>query len=125
MTVDFSKQIKNSNKFRQPALKFLETGSYCQYPAGTSEYFKYWDEQMDRCKYGYTADDGDFISGYNYFYLNFCPIQRIIYTTITNPDGSTTTKKTRDLQFPDFYDYDYYFFYQQKMQKSKANICAH
>lgn len=108
--VDFNKQIKNSNKFRQPALRFLGAGSYCQYPEGTSEYFKYWDEQMDRCKYGYTADDGDFISGYNYFYLNFCPIQRIIYTTINNPDGSTKIKKTRDLQFPDFYDYDYYFF---------------
>lgn len=108
--VDFNKQIKNSNKFRQSALRFLEVGSYCQYPEGTSEYFKYWDEQMDRCKYGYTADDGDFISGYNYFYLNFCPIQRIIYTTINNPDGSTKIKKTRDLQFPDFYDYDYYFF---------------
>lgn len=108
--VDFNKQIKNSDKFRQPALRFLEVGSYCQYPEGTSEYFKYWDEQMDRCKYGYTADDGDFISGYNYFYLNFCPIQRIIYTTINNLDGSTKIKKTRDLQFPDFYDYDYYFF---------------
>lgn len=108
--VDFNKQIKNSDKFRQSARRFLEVGSYCQYPEGTSEYFKYWDEQMDRCKYGYTADDGDFISGYNYFYLNFCPIQRIIYTTINNPDGSTKIKKTRDLQFPDFYDYDYYFF---------------
>ncbi len=108
--VDFNKQIKNSDKFRQPALRFLEVGSYCQYPEGTSEYYKYWDEQMDRCKNGYTADDGDFISGYNYFYLNFCPIQRIIYTTINNPDGSTKIKKTRDLQFPDFYDYDYYFF---------------
>lgn len=108
--VDFNKKIKSSNKFRQPALRFLEVGSYCQYPESTSEYFKYWDEQLDRCKYGYTADDGDFISGYNYFYLNFCPIQRIIYTTITNPDGTTKVKKTRELQFPDFYDYDYYFF---------------
>lgn len=108
--VNFSKQIKNSDKFRGPALQYLASGSYCQYPQGTSEYFKYWDEQRDRCKYGYTADDGDFISGYNYFYLNFCPIQRIIYTSITNPDGSTKVKKTRDLQFPDFYDYDYYFF---------------
>lgn len=108
--VDFNKKIKNSDKFRQPALRFLEVGSYCQYPESTSEYFKYWDEQLDRCKYGYTADDGDFISGYNYFYLNFCPIQRIIYTTITNPDGTTKVKKTRELQFPDFYDYDYYFF---------------
>lgn len=108
--VDFNKQIKNSNKFREPALQFIATGHYCSYPEGTSEFFAYWDEQMDRCKNGYTADDGDFISGYNYFYLNFCPIQRIIYTTINNPDGSTKIKKTRDLQFPDFYDYDYYFF---------------
>ena len=123
--VDFNKQIKNSDKFRQPALRFLEVGSYCQYPEGTSEYFKYWDEQMDRCKYGYTADDGDFISGYNYFYLNFCPIQRIIYTTVNNPDGSTKIKKTRDLQFPDFYDYDYYFF--QAVEDAEAegkHLCA-
>lgn len=123
--VDFSKQIKNSDKFRQPALKFLETGSYCSYPEGTTEFFKYWDQQMERCKYGYTADDGDFISGYNYFYLNFCPIQRIIYTVITNPDGSTTTKKTRDLQFPDFYDYDYYFFLAvEQAEEEGKHLCA-
>ena len=123
--VDFNKQIKNSNKFREPALQFIATGHYCSYPEGTSEYFKYWDEQMDRCKYGYTADDGDFISGYNYFYLNFCPIQRIIYTTITNPDGSTTTKKTRDLQFPDFYDYDYYFFLSvEDAEEQGKHLCA-
>ena len=61
--VDFEKQIKNSDKFRGPALQYLATGHYCQYPEGTSEFFAYWDEQMDRCKYGYTADDGDFISG--------------------------------------------------------------
>lgn len=108
--VDFNKQIKNSNKFREPALQFITTGHYCSYPIGTTEYFQYWDEQKRRCIDGYTSDDGDFISGYNYFYLNFCPIQRIIYTTINNPDGSTKIKKTRDLQFPDFYDYDYYFF---------------
>lgn len=123
--VDFNKQIKNSDKFRQLALRFLEVGSYCQYPEGTSEYFKYWDEQMDRCKYGYTADDGDFISGYNYFYLNFCPIQRIIYNTITNADGSTTIKKTRDLQFPDFYDYDYYFFQAVEQAETEGkHLCA-
>lgn len=123
--VDFNKQIKNSNKFRQPALRFLEVGSYCQYPAGTSEYFKYWDEERDRCKNGYTADDGDFISGYNYFYLNFCPIQRIIYNTIENPDGTTTVKKSRDLQFPDFYDYDYYFFLGVEDAESQGkHMCA-
>lgn len=123
--VDFEKQIKNSDKFRGPALQYLATGHYCQYPEGTSEFFAYWDEQMDRCKYGYTADDGDFISGYNYFYLNFCPIQRIIYNTITNSDGSTTIKKTRDLQFPDFYDYDYYFFQAVEQAETEGkHLCA-
>lgn len=125
MTVDFEKQIKNSDKFRGPALQYLATGHYCQYPEGTSEFFAYWDEQMDRSKYGYTADDGDFISGYNYFYLNFCPIQRIIYNTITNADGSTTIKKTRDLQFPDFYDYDYYFFQAVEQAETEGkHLCA-
>lgn len=123
--VDFNKQIKNSDKFRGPALQYLATGHYCQYPEGTSEFFAYWDEQMDRCKYGYTADDGDFISGYNYFYLNFCPIQRIIYNTIANVDGSTTIKKTRDLQFPDFYDYDYYFFQAVEQAETEGkHLCA-
>lgn len=123
--VDFEKQIKNSDKFRGPALQYLATGHYCQYPEGTSEFFAYWDGQMDRCKYGYTADDGDFISGYNYFYLNFCPIQRIIYNTITNVDGSTTIKKTRDLQFPDFYDYDYYFFQAVEQAETEGkHLCA-
>lgn len=123
--VDFEKQIKNSDKFRGPALQYLATGHYCQYPEGTSEFFAYWDEQMDRSKYGYTADDGDFISGYNYFYLNFCPIQRIIYNTITNADGSTTIKKTRDLQFPDFYDYDYYFFQAVEQAETEGkHLCA-
>lgn len=123
--IDFEKKILNSDKFRQPALTFLSTGRYCPYPESTSEFFAYWDEQMDRCKYGYTADDGDFISGYNYFYLNFCPIQRIIYNTITNSDGSTTIKKTRDLQFPDFYDYDYYFFQAVEQAETEGkHLCA-
>lgn len=123
--VDFNKKIRNSNKFREPALQFIATGHYCQYPIGTTEYFQYWDTQMERSKNGYTADDGDYISGYNYFYLNFCPIQRIIYNTIKKEDGTTTVKKTRELQFPDFYDYDYYFFTAvQQAEDEGKHLCA-
>lgn len=108
--VDFNKKIINSNKFRQPALQFLATGHYCQYPEGTSEYFKYWDEEQDRCINGYTADDGDFISGYNYFYLNYCPISRIVNHITTDKDGNTVVKRINEVSFPDFWDYDYYYF---------------
>lgn len=105
--VDFTKRIKNSDKFRAPALQFISTGTYCAYPNGTSEYFKFWDEEQRRCIDGYTADDGDFISGYNYFYLNYCPIQRIVHHVEPN---TKKVKKKRELQFPDFYDYDYFFY---------------
>lgn len=108
--VDFNKKIINSNKFRQPALQFLATGHYCQYPEGTSEYFKYWDEERDRCINGYTADDGDFISGYNYFYLNYCPISRIVNHITTDKLGNTVVKRVNEVSFPDFWDYDYYYF---------------
>lgn len=122
--VDFNKKIVNSNKFRQAAIKFMETGQYCQYPESTSEYFKYWDEERRRCIEGYTADDGDFISGYNYFYLNYCPIQRITNKTFTRADGTTYNKRINEVNFPDFWDYDYYYFSAvQEAEEQGKHLC--
>lgn len=119
--IDFTKKIKNSNKFRQPAIRFQETGTYCSYPKGTSEYYNFWEQEMKYCIDGYTADDGDYITGYNYFYLNYCPIQRLVYTT----DPITgETKKERIAAFPDFYDYDYFFFQAvQEAENKGKHLC--
>lgn len=123
--VDFNKKIVNSNKFRQAAIKFMETSQYCQYPESTSEYFKYWDEERRRCIEGYTADDGDFISGYNYFYLNYCPIQRITNKTFTRADGTTYNKRINEVNFPDFWDYDYYYFSAvQEAEEQGKHLCV-
>ena len=108
--VDFNKRILNSNKFRGPAIQFIETGRYCTYPQGSSEYFKFWDQEKDRCVNGYTADDGDYITGYNYFYLNYCPISRITNKEVVRKDGTKYYKRVNEVSFPDFWDYDYYFF---------------
>lgn len=108
--VDFRKKILDSDKFRTPALTFLRTGVYCSYPTNSVDYFNYWDEETRRCLDGYTAPDGDYISGYNYFYLNYCPIDRITYKLIKNRHGIEERKRVQDITFPDFYDYDYYFF---------------
>ena len=108
--VDFRKKILNSDKFRTPALTFLRTGVYCSYPTNSVDYFNYWDEETRRCLDGYTAPDGDYISGYNYFYLNYCPIDRITYKMVKNRHGVEERKRVQDVTFPDFYDYDYYFF---------------
>ncbi len=108
--IDFSKPIKNSNKFRQAAMMFERTGKYCLYPNGTREHKAFWDEETDRCLKGYTAPDGDYITGYNYFYLNYCPIVRLVVTTTKDRKGDTVHTHTTEAAFPDFYDYDYYFF---------------
>lgn len=122
--IDFTKKIKNSDKFRQAAIRFLETGSYCTYPPGTSEYFKYWDEEMQRCIHGYTADDGDFITGYNYFYLNFCPITRISYKKVKNRKGIEEYQPVSDHSFPDFFDYDYFYFTAiEEAEEKGKHIC--
>ena len=122
--VDFNKKIINSNKFRQAALRFINTGSYCNFPESTSEYFKFWDEESKRCVDGYTADDGDFISGYNYFYLNYCPISRIVNHITTDELGNTKVKRVNEVTFPDFWDYDYYYFNAvQEAQEQGKHLC--
>ena len=108
--VDFTKRIKDSDKFRGPALEYIRSGVYCSYPKSTTEYIKFWETEMNRCVDGYTADDGDYITGYNYFYLNYCPILRIVNTLVINKQGKVHNKRTSELTFPDFYDYDYYYF---------------
>lgn len=107
--VDLHKKIYNTNKFREAAIAFETTGKYCQYPAGTTEYYEFWDRESERAVNGYTADDGDYITGYHYFYLNYCPIQRIVNKEVTI-GGKKTIKRFRELAFPEFWDYDYYYF---------------
>lgn len=123
--IDFTKRIKNSNKFREAAIRFQETGAYCVYPQGTTEYYDYWKTEALRCIDGYTADDGDFISGYNYFYLNYCPIIRIVWVDKTDSKGVTSKVRVTEKTFPDFYDYDY-FYYQSidKAERVGKHLCV-
>lgn len=108
--VDFNKKIYNSDKFRQAAIFFKEYGAYTLAPPGTTDYIKYWDEETNRCLYGYVAPDGDAISGYNYFYLNYSPIMKLSEVEYTDRYGNKRTRRERILEFPNFWDYDYYYF---------------
>jgi len=56
------------------------------------------------------APDGDFITGYHYFYLNYSPIIKRVDTKYKDRNGDTRTRRERILDFPDFWDGDYYFF---------------
>ena len=108
--VDFNQHIKNTKKFCEAADFFMEHKCYTLAPKGTSDYVKYWERETDRCINGYIAPDGDYITGYHYFYLNYCPIMKIEETQYTDKQGNVRTRRERNLGFPKFWDYDYYYF---------------
>lgn len=108
--VDFNQKIHNSDKFRQAAIFFKEHGCYTLAPRGTTDYATYWERETQRCLDGYVADDGDSITGYHYFYLNYSPIIRRVDTKYTDRFGNVRIRRERIFDFPEFWDGDYYFF---------------
>lgn len=108
--IDFNQKLHNTDKFRQAAIFFENHGCYTLAPRGTTDYKKYWDQETERCLNGYTAPDGEGITGYNYFYLNYSPIFKLVETEYTDRNGDIRKRRERVLQFPSFWDYDYYYF---------------
>lgn len=108
--VDFNKHIYNSIKFSPAAEFFKKHKCYTLAPRGTTDYNTYWEQETDRCLNGYIAPDGDYITGYHYFYLNYSPIMRIDQTEYIDRDGNHRIRRERILNFPTFWDYDYYYF---------------
>lgn len=108
--IDFNQKLHNTDKFRQAAIFFEKHGCYTLAPRGTTDYKKYWDQETERCLNGYTAPDGEGITGYNYFYLNYSPIFKLVETEYTDRNGDVRKRRERVLQFPSFWDYDYYYF---------------
>lgn len=108
--IDFNQRLHDTDKFRQAAIFFQQHGCYTLAPRGTTDYNKYWEQETDRCINGYTAPDGEGITGYNYFYLNYSPIMRLKEEEYTDREGNLRKRRQRILEFPNFWDYDYYYF---------------
>ena len=97
--------FKDTHLFSPAAKSYLEKGYYTDALDGTKEYYDFWDKEMSRCMYGYEVN-GVRITGYHYFYLNYCPIDRAVDEVL--PDG--TVQARRERTFPAFYDGDYQYF---------------
>lgn len=108
--IDFDQRLHDTDKFRQAAIFFQQHGCYTLAPRGTTDYNKYWEQETYRCINGYTAPDGEGITGYNYFYLNYSPIMRLKEEEYTDREGNLRKRRQRILEFPSFWDYDYYYF---------------
>ncbi len=115
IVVDITKLhiLEDTDYFRPAALTYIKNKKYCEYYPSknpSSPYKKFWDEEIRRCLDGYVREsDGEWIPGYFYFYLNYCPILKIVVTGKRNKDGTARAKRVED--FPDFWDGDYAFYH--------------
>ena len=91
--------MEDADYFRQPALHFLKYGCYTFLKPNSnpnSEYRKFWDEEMRRCYEGLIRpSDGAWISGYNYWFLNYQPM-------MINKRVGNSNKAIRVEEFPFF-----------------------
>ena len=70
--------LENMDYFRQMAIFYEKYGCYTflrPNPNPNSEYRKLFDEELRRCREGYVREsDGEWVTGYMYWYMNYCPI---------------------------------------------------
>lgn len=101
----------NTSVFREEGQRFFKHGYYTADPKGSPAWREYWTEQRRRCLYGYEVN-GVKIPGPYYFYLNYCPIQKV---DVVNAVG----RKAKKIQgFPDFWDGDYNYFWCREIARN-------
>ena len=70
--------LEDMDFFRPSALHYQKHGCYTflkPNPNPNSEYKKWFNEERRRCREGYVREsDGEWVTGYMYWYMNYCPI---------------------------------------------------
>jgi len=106
--------LENMDYFREAAITFKETGKYTNLVPNShpnSEYYRFWQEEARRCREGMIREDGEWITGLNYFYWNYSPILKV------GEDDTELAVKVRG--FPNPWDGDYaYYHYIEKCRRS-------
>ena len=100
--------LEDMDYFRPMALHYQKYGCYTflrPNPNPNSEYKRLFDEEIRRCRNGYIREsDGEWITGYMYWYMNYCPI---MLTKITK--GSKKASRVED--FPETWEGIYWRFH--------------
>lgn len=113
--------LEDMDYFREAAIHFEEHRVYTFLKPNKnpySDYRKFWDLQIERSWYGMMREsDGEWITGYHYFYLNFSPVLKTIKIKGTN-------RKSRIQGLPDIYDGDYWFFHYIDRARENGKHCC-
>lgn len=101
--------VENMDYFRPSALHYQKYGCYTKLrpnPNPNSEYGKWLKEEIRRCWEGYVREsDGEWVTGFMYFYLNYCPIM------LAKVVEGSATQANRVEDFPEFWEGIYWRFH--------------
>lgn len=101
--------------FQETGRIYEQTGKYTTYVPGYKLYKDFWDEQVRRCKEGYTV--GKYrITGDNYFWLNF---YRLL--NVSNVKQAATGRQET---FPSFYAEQYKWFHYVELCEKLGYDCG-
>lgn len=118
--------LEDMDYFRKPALSFIKTGKYTEaYPSSdpNSPYRKFWDGEIQKCIYGMLRkSDGEWVTGYHYYYLNYCPILKSQIIGKRTVDGNVRADRVEG--FPDMWDGDYLFFHYVEQAEAIGEYAA-
>lgn len=111
--------LENMNYFRAAMMVFEKNGVYTNLTPNVhplSEYSKFWAEEARRCREGFIREeDGEWITGLNYFYWNYSPILKLV----TRTDG----RSVRVRRFPSIWDGDYLYFHYIEQARALGKHC--
>lgn len=113
--------VEDMDYFRQPALHYMKHKCYTFLKPNSnphSEYRKYWAEELRRCRDGYIREsDGEWVTGYCYWYLNYNPM-------LINIIKEGSKKADRIESMPLFFEGCYWRFHylQQSRDVGKHSI---
>lgn len=100
--------VEDTDYFRPAAIHYQKHGCYTLLKPNSnpnSEYYKWVKEETRRCWEGYIREsDGEWVTGYLYFYLNYSPI---MLSAITKG----TKQANRVYDFPEFWEGVYWRFH--------------
>ena len=112
--------LEDMDYFRPAARFYQENGCYTflkPNPNPNSEYRKWLDEEVHRCRFGYVRDsDGEWVTGLMYFFLNYCPI-------MLNRLDEESGVYVRTEDFPDFWEGIYYRFHYIDAARKAGKHC--
>lgn len=112
---NFNHKMRDSDEFTASRQHFEEFGIYTKHPFNphiASKYMRFWKEEKRRSIEGYNIGR-DWIPGYYYWYLNYAPMEKVVFpeSKLEAIRRGEKVKGDRVMSFADMWDYDYYWFH--------------